>query len=162
MLCTGSISELGEPPPPSRRLPPPPQKKKHLDFSSKKLCLASIITQYVTGKRTTTAIKHDIDLHGYTHNKDLVDVFRNSGFFISYAYMLLLYDVSGLEDVSESIFIHQEIAKGVVIICIFDNADFEINTLTGNSQQAHRTNVKFVQRQSIEHKPTVENIGHSC
>ena len=145
MLCTGvQFLSWVNPLPPPFAPPAPLKKKKHLDFSSKKLCLASIITQYVTGKRTTTAIKHDIDLHGYTHNKDLVDVFRNSGFFISYAYMLLLYDVSGLEDVSESIFIHQEIAKGVVIICIFDNADFEINTLTGNSQQAHRTNVKFV------------------
>ena len=53
-------------PSPSAPPPPPPPKKKHLDFSSKKLCLASIITQYVTGKRTTTAIKHEIDLHGYT------------------------------------------------------------------------------------------------
>ena len=91
-----------------------------------------------------------------------MDVFHNSGFIISYAYILPLYDVSGLEDASESIFIHREIAKDFAPICIFDNADFEINTLTGNSQQAHRTNVKFVQRQSIEHKPTVENIGHSC
>ena len=37
----------------------------------------------------------------------------------------------------------------------------KIDTLTGNSQQAHRTNVVFFQRQSIEHKPTVENISHS-
>ena len=52
-----------------------PPKKKHLNFSPKTLCLASIITQYVTGNRTTTAINHGKDLHGHTRNKDLVGVF---------------------------------------------------------------------------------------
>ena len=33
--------------------------------------------------------------------------------------------------------------------------------MSGNSQQDHQTNVTFVQRQSIEHKPTVENISYS-
>ena len=79
-LCTGSIPELAETPP----------KKKHLDFSPKTLCLASIITQYVTGKRTNTAINHGIDLHGHTRKKDLVDVFHKAGFIISYAGILLL------------------------------------------------------------------------
>ena len=37
----------------------------------------------------------------------------------------------------------------------------KIGTLTGNSQQAHRTNVMFVQRQSIEHKSTLKNISNS-
>ena len=88
-----------------------PQKKKHLNFSPKALCLASITTQYVTGKRTTTAINRDIDLHRHTCNKDLVDVFHKAGFIISYANILLLYDVWGLKDVSESNFIPREIAK---------------------------------------------------
>ena len=83
MLCTSSIPELAETPP----------KKETLDFSPKTLCLASIITQYVTGKRTTTAINHGIDLHGHRRNKDLVDVFHKAGFIISYADTLLLYDV---------------------------------------------------------------------
>ena len=61
LLSTGSIPEVAEtPPPPS---PPTPKKKKHLDVGPKTLFLASIITQYVTGKRTTTAINHGIDLH---------------------------------------------------------------------------------------------------
>ena len=33
--------------------------------------------------------------------------------------------------------------------------------MTGNSPQAHQTYVLFVQRQSIEHKSTVEKISHS-
>ena len=53
-----------------------------------------------------------------------------------------------------------EIAKDIPAICIIDN-DFQIDTLTGNSQQAHRKNVMFVQRQSNEHKSTVENISYS-
>ena len=73
----------------------------------------------------------------------------------------MLYDVWGLEDVSESSFISRKIAKDVPAICIVDNDDFKINTMSGNSQQAHQTNVTFVQRQSIEHKPTVENISYS-
>ena len=138
-----------------------PPKKKHLDFSPKALWVASIITQFVTGKGTTTAISHGIDLHGHMRNKDLVDVFHKAGFIISYANILLLYDVWGMEDVSKSNFIPREIAKDVPVICSVDNDDFKIDTLTGNSQQAHRTNVMFVQRQSNERKSTIENISHS-
>ena len=133
-----------------------PPKKKHLDFSPKTFCLASIITQYVTCKRATTAINNGIDLHGHTRNKDLVDAFHKAGFIISYADILLLYDVWGLEYVSESMIIPQEIAKDVPAIFIADNDDFKIDTLIGNSQQAHQTNAMFVQHQSIEHKSTVK------
>ena len=90
-----------------------------------------------------------------------MDVFHKAGFIISYAGILLLYHVWGLEDVSEFNFIPREIAKDVPAISIVDNDDFKIDTLTGNSQEAHRTNVMFVQRQSIEHKSTVENVSHS-
>ena len=38
-----------------------PPKKKHFDFRPKTLCLASLIKQYVTGKRITTAINHGMD-----------------------------------------------------------------------------------------------------
>ena len=95
-----------------------PPKKKHLDFSPKTLCLASIITQYVKGNRTTTAINHGIDLHGHSRNKDLVDTFYKAGFIISYADILPLYDVWDLADVTESMFIPRETAKDVPAICI--------------------------------------------
>ena len=68
-------------------------------------------------------------------------VFHKAGFIISYADILLLYDVWGLKDVPESNFIPQEIARDDPAICIVDNDDFKIDTLTGNSQQIHRTNV---------------------
>ena len=64
LSCTGSIPGLAE-------TPPLPQKNKHLDFSPKTLYLASIMTQYVTSNRTTTAINHGIDLHESLRNKDL-------------------------------------------------------------------------------------------
>ena len=46
-------------------------------------------------------------------------------------------------------------------LCVIDNDDFKIDSLTGNSQQAHWTNLMFVQPQSIEHKSTVEKVSHS-
>ena len=90
-----------------------------------------------------------------------MDAFQKIGFIISYTDILLLYDAWGHEDVSESMFILREIAKNIPAICIVDNYDFKTYTLTGNSQQAHRTSVIFVQRQGIEHKSTVEKISHS-
>ena len=75
--------------------------------------------------------------------------------------MLLLYDVRGLEYVSESMFISREIVKDVPSICIIDNDEFKIDSLTGNSQQVYQTNVMLVQRQSTEHKTTLEKISHS-
>ena len=84
--------------------------KKSLDFDPNTLCLASIITQYVTGKRTTTSINHGVDLHGHSRSKELVDEFHKAGFIISYADILFLYDVWGLKDVTESMFIPREIA----------------------------------------------------
>ena len=85
-----------------------------------------------------------------------MDAFHKAGFIISYADILLLYDVWGLEYVSESMIIPQEIAKDVPAIFIADNDDFKIDTLIGNSQQAHQTNAMFVQHQNIEHKSTVK------
>ena len=40
----------------------------------------------------------------------------------------------------------------VPAICVVDNDDFRIDTLTGESKQAHRTNVMFVQPEAIENK----------
>lgn len=84
-----------------------------------------------------------------------MDAFHKAGFIISYADILLLHNVWGLEYVSESRFIPREIAKDVPAIFIADN-DFKIDKLIGNSQQAHQTNAMFVQHQSNEHKSTVK------
>ena len=91
----------------------------------------------------------------------LVDAFQIAGFIISYIDMLLLYDVWGLEDVSESMFIPQEIAKDVSVILIVDNDDFTMRHLTGNAEQAHRINAMFVQRQSNEDESSTEKVSHS-
>ena len=58
-------------------------------------------------------------------------------------------------------YIPRKIARNVPAICVVDNDDFKIDSLTENSQQAHRTNVMFVQPQSIDHKFTVEKVSHS-
>ena len=135
-----------------------PKKKQNLDSSPKTLSIASIISQYVTGHRTTTSINYGVDLHGHSRSKELLDFFHKAGFTISYADVLLLYDVWGLENLTESMNIPCEIARDTPAICVVDNDDFKIDTLTGNSQQAHRTNVIFVQPQYLEKKSTSENI----
>ena len=101
--------------------------------AAKKLFLASIIIQCVTGKTTTTAINHGIDLHGLSHYQDFVSAFQIAGLITSYADMLVLYDVFGLKDVSESMFIPQKMLKYVSIVCIVNNNEFNIGTPTGNS-----------------------------
>ena len=128
-----------------------------LDFRPKTLSLASMITQYVTGQRTATCINLGVDLHGHTRSKELVDMWHRAGIIISYADVQLLYDKWALEDLNESLNVPREIAHGVATICIVDNDDFKIDTLTGKSQQAHRTNVMFVQPQRIERNVNIEN-----
>ena len=44
-----------------------------------------------------------------------------------------------------------------LLFCIVDNDDFKVDTLTGNSQKAHRTNVMFVQPECIENKSDRHN-----
>ena len=114
-----------------------PKKKKHFDISTKMLSL---------------------DLHGHSRGKDLVDSFHKAGFIISYADVLLLYDVCGLEDVSESMYIPREIARDVPAICVVDNDDFKIDTLTGNSQQAHRTNVCLYNLKVLSTSPPLKTL----
>ena len=131
-----------------------------LDYRPNTLCIASIVTQYVTGQRSTTCINLGVDLHGHTRSKEIIDIFHKAGLIVSYADIQLLYDKWVLEDLNECMNIPREIANGVPVICIADNDDFKIDTLTGRSRQAHRTNVMFVQPQRIEHKSDV-NVENS-
>ncbi|KAK5851404.1 hypothetical protein PBY51_002201 [Eleginops maclovinus] len=96
-----------------------------------------MITYHISGQRTTTAINLGVNFHGMTRSKDLVD--------ISYADTLLLYDHWALMDVEASATCPQEIADSKPAIIIIDNDGFKIDTLTGNSTGAHRTNVMYVQ-----------------
>ncbi|KAK1901766.1 Low-density lipoprotein receptor-related protein 2 [Dissostichus eleginoides] len=55
----------------------------------------------------------------------------------------------------------QEIADSKPAIVIVDNDDFKIDTMTGNSTGAHRTNVMFVQPESYmkpDEEPAVRLI----
>ena len=91
----------------------------------------------------------------------LVDAFQKARFIISYIDMLLMHDVWGLKDASESMFIPQEIAKDVSVILFVGNDDFAMTHLTGNAEHAHRINAMFVQRQSNEDESTTEKISLS-
>ena len=145
------------PPPP----PPPPKKKKHLDLSPKILCLPLIITQSVNGQNTT-AVNHGTDLLGHSHNKGLGGAFPKAGFIISYAQILMLYDIQGLKMLQNPCpFLEKQLKIFPLAIHIVDNDDSEIGTLTDNSEQTHQTNAIFVQPHSTEHKPTLEKINHS-
>ena len=126
--------------------------RKTVNLSPTTLSLASMITYYVTGQRTATAINLGMNLHGMTRSKDLVETLHKSGVCISYADALLLYDYWALKDVDVSGTCPLEIADNKPVIAIVDNDDFRIDTLTGNAAGAHRTNVMFVQPLNYEEK----------
>ena len=54
--------------------------------------LASLITYFVTGKRTSTAVNLAILIHGMTRSRELIDLLHKCGLCISYTDLLLLYD----------------------------------------------------------------------
>ncbi|KAL8608806.1 hypothetical protein ACOMHN_059488 [Nucella lapillus] len=127
--------------------------RKTADISSTSLSLASMITYYVTGKRTSTAVNLGVNVHGMTRSKDLVNTLHKSGVCISYSDTLLLYDHWALKDVEVSETCPPEIANDRPAIVIVDNDDFKVDTTTGCATGAHRTNVIFVQPESCERKP---------
>ena len=111
-----------------------------------------MITYYVTGQHTTTAINLGINLHGMTRSKDLVETLHKSGVCISYADAFLLHDYWALKDLDVSGTSPLEIADNKPVIAIVDNDDLKIDTLTGNAAGAHRTNVMFVPPVNYEKK----------
>ena len=123
---------------------------KSINESPRIRSIASILTQYITGKRTTTCINFGIDLHGHTRSKALVNNWHTAGIIISYSDIQLLYEKWTVDKMSDSVHIPCEIANGRGAICIVDNDDFKIDTLTGKATQAHRTNVMFVQQEKFE------------
>ena len=131
------------------------------DYSPEIIALASMITKYVTGRRTTTTCNLSVDVHGLTKNKELVDVLHKLGIGISYKDVLLVYDAWAVHDLQLSSSCPYELATGVPAIAILDNDDFKTDTLTGTATQAHRTNVMYIQRNSLELKPDETN-GREC
>ena len=87
------------------------------------------------------------------------------GICISYNYLLLLYNFWAVRDTESSntcprgiaynkpaiVFVDNDDFKyGKPAIVIVDNDDFKIDTLTGNANGAHRTNVLYVQPEKYE------------
>ncbi|KAG0712772.1 hypothetical protein GWK47_017713 [Chionoecetes opilio] len=104
-----------------------------IDDSQPVRSIASILTSYITGKRTAFEIDLSVLLHGLTKSTAIVDIMHNYGLGISY-----------------------NDRKGKPTIAIVDNDDFKSNTLTG-SGQSHRTNVMFVQPESFDPEHPSQN-----
>ena len=68
--------------------------RKTVNLSPTTLSLASMITYYVTGQRTTTAINLGSNLHGMTRSKDLVETLHKSDVCIRP--MLCSFMITGL------------------------------------------------------------------
>ena len=112
--------------------------------------LASLLTKYITGKRTICSINLTVTMNGLAKNKELVNVLHKDVIGISYADVLLMLDFSAANDFTLSPFCPFEIADGVPAITIVGIDNFKIDSLSGNAACAHRTNVMYVQPQSIE------------
>jgi hypothetical protein len=65
----------------------------------------------------------------------------------------LLYDYWALKDVDASSGCPHAISEDMPAIVVVDNDDFKFDTMTGNAEGAHRTNVMFVQPAHYEKKP---------
>ena len=127
-----------------------PEKSKSFEDDPLLTTLGSLITYYVTGKRTSSAISIAVLLHGMTRSKELVEMLHESGLCASYKDVLLLYDTWALIDAEETLNCPPGIADDEPAIVIFDNDNFPIDTITGNASGAHRTNVMFVQPENLE------------
>ena len=114
--------------------------------------LSSLITYFVTGKRTITCVNLTVVIHGMTRSKELIDILHKCGICISYNSLLLLYAIWAWRDVESSKTCPREITYGKPPVVIVDNDDFKIDTLTGNASGAHRTNVLYVQPEEYEEK----------
>ena len=111
--------------------------------------VASIITSYITGKRTAFKTNISVMLHGLAKSREVVDVMHSDGLGISYNDVLMLRDFWVVNDLKRSLNCPFELAEGKPAIAIVDNDDFKSDTLTG-SGQPHRTNVMFVQPESLD------------
>lgn len=98
---------------------------KQVDLSPRTRCLASLITQCIATRPTTTAINATITLHGITYR--------------------LLRDVWTMHDLKRYLLCPDEIAEGVPSIRIIDNDDFRSSTFKGGGT-AYRFNRMFLQR----------------
>ena len=92
---------------------------KHVtDLSPDTLRMESLLSYYVTGKRTATAINLGVTVHGMTRIRALSVILHKSLKLISYADIQLLYDYWALQDAEASYTCSQTLVEtktGIVI-----------------------------------------------
>ena len=113
--------------------------------------VASILTSYITGKRTTFTTNMAVTLHGVAKSREIIDIMHKDGLIISYNDVMMLRDFWVVNDLERSLNCLFELAEGKPAIAVVDNDDFKSDTLTG-AGQPHRTNVMFVQPESTEYE----------
>ena len=124
--------------------------KKDLDDSPRVRVLTSLLTYYITGKRTNFSINYSTWLHGLTKSREAVDVSHKDSIGISYNDIMMLRDLWAYNDLRQSLNCPAELAEGEPAVCILDNDNFRMDTLTGAAPQANRTNVMFIQPECLK------------
>ncbi|KAG0710220.1 hypothetical protein GWK47_002572 [Chionoecetes opilio] len=112
------------------------------------LALTSLLTSYITGKRTSFKVKLAITLHGLIRSRELIDLMHKFSLGISYKDVLNPYDAWAKFDIETNRACPDELAMGQPGTAVMDNDDFKDDTLTG-ANTSHRTNVIFVQPQDL-------------
>ena len=97
-------------------------------------------------------------LHGLSKSRELVDIMRKDGLGISYNDVHMLRDFWVVNDLKRSLNCPFELADYKSAVAIVDNDDFKSDTLTGTGQP-HRTNVMFVQPESLDPVLSSETVG---
>lgn len=111
--------------------------------------IVSLVTSYITGKRTAFCTNISVMLHGLSKSREIVDIIHKNGLGISYNDTMMLRDFWVVNDLKRSLNCPFELADGTPAIAIVDNDDFKSDTLTG-AGQPHRTNVMFIQPESLD------------
>ena len=129
-----------------------------IDDSPTVRSIASMLTSYITGKRTKFKTNLSVMLHGLAKSREIVDIMHRDGLGISYNDVMMLRDFWVVNDLNRSLNCPFELAEEKPAVAIVDNDDFKSDTLTG-AGQPHRTNVMFVQPESFDSEPSSQNDG---
>ena len=121
--------------------------------------IGSILTSYITEKRTAFEVNLSVLLHGLTKSREIVDLLHKEGLGISYNDVLMLRDFWVFSDIKCSPNCPSELAIGKPAIAVVDNDDFKSDTLTG-AGQAHRTNVMFIQPEAYD-EPSENQVNRT-
>ncbi|KAG0725586.1 hypothetical protein GWK47_038368 [Chionoecetes opilio] len=112
------------------------------------IALTSLLTSYITGKRTSFKVKLAVTLHGLTRSRKIIDLMHKFSLGITYKNVLNLFDAWAKFDIETNRACPDELAMGQPGTAVMDNDDFKDGTLTG-ANTFHRTNVMFVQPQDL-------------